>query len=63
MTSNRVTSYLAPLAAVACFLTYSVIATTSSGVLAGAASPLLVVGIGLFVWQGRRDDKVEQAGA
>lgn len=55
------TNYLAPLAAVICFVAYSAIAIASSGTATAVASPLLIAGVALFVWQGRRDDKVEAA--
>lgn len=51
------TNHLAPLAAIACFIAYSLVATVSGGSLITLASPLLIAGIALFVWQGRRDDR------
>ena len=45
----------APALAIVLFIGYSVIATLTSGELAGAASPMLIAAIGLAIWHDRSD--------
>ncbi len=44
---------LLPVAAIALFIGYSVIATTTGGAAAGVASPMLVAAIAMMVWHDR----------
>ncbi len=44
---------LLPVAAIALFIGYSVIATTTGGAAAGIASPMLVAAIAMMVWHDR----------